>query len=145
MADDTDSQRAPEGSRAGSGAGDGDGREETPKERLDRNFEELTGELRVVITGVQVLFGFLLVVPFDTGFEHVGGYERTVYFVALLLASLSAACLIAPSRSSWGPFRSRPSGSPRRCCEGAGWTEITCENRPRAEVAPCSSPNVPRF
>ena len=76
---------------------EGDGREETAKERLDRNFEELTGELRVVITGVQVLFAFLLVVPFDTGFEHVGTYERIVYFVTLLLASLSALCMIAPS------------------------------------------------
>jgi drug/metabolite transporter (DMT)-like permease len=75
----------------------GDGREETPKERLDRNFEELIGELRVVITGVQVLFAFLLIVPFDTGFAHVGRYERTVYFITLLLAALAAVCVIAPS------------------------------------------------
>ena len=80
----------------GQGAQD-DGREETSKERLDRNMEELNGELRVVITGVQVLFAFLLGVPFNTGFAHVGGYERAVYFVTLLLASLSAVCLIAPS------------------------------------------------
>ncbi len=66
-------------------------------ERVDRNFEELTGELRVVITGVQVLFAFLLVVPFNTGFAHVGGYERTVYFITLLLAALAALCTIAPS------------------------------------------------
>jgi uncharacterized membrane-anchored protein len=75
----------------------GDGRSETPMERVDRNFEELTGELRVVITGVQVLFAFLLIVPFNTGFAHVGGYERTVYFVTLLLAALAALCMIAPS------------------------------------------------
>jgi hypothetical protein len=75
----------------------GDGREETPMERVDRNFEELTGELRVVITGVQVLFAFLLVVPFNTGFAHVGGYERTVYFITLLLTALAALCMIAPS------------------------------------------------
>jgi hypothetical protein len=66
-------------------------------ERLDRNFEELTGELRVVITGVQVLFAFLLIVPFNTGFAHVGTYERTVYFITLLLAALAAVCMIAPS------------------------------------------------
>ncbi len=78
-------------------AGNADGRKETPMERVDRNFEELTGELRVVITGVQVLFAFLLVVPFNTGFAHVGGYERTVYFVTLLLAALAALCMIAPS------------------------------------------------
>jgi hypothetical protein len=83
--------------KTGVEAAQGDGREETSKERLDRNLEELTGELRVVITGVQVLFAFLLVVPFDTGFEHVGTYERIVYFVTLLLASLSALCMIAPA------------------------------------------------
>jgi Family of unknown function (DUF6328) len=75
----------------------GDGRQETSLERLDRNFEELMGELRVVVTGVQVLFAFLLIVPFDTGFAHVGGYERTVYFVTLIAAALAAVCVIAPA------------------------------------------------
>jgi hypothetical protein len=83
----------------------GDGREETPMERLDRNLEELTGELRVVVTGVQVLFAFLLVVPFNTGFAHVGGFERTVYFVTLLLAMLAAVCTIAPSAQHRFLFR----------------------------------------
>jgi hypothetical protein len=105
LADDTDSQRAVAGAMTGSEATDGDGREETSKERLDRNFEELTGELRVVITGVQVLFAFLLVVPFDTGFAHVGTYERIVYFVTLLLASMSALCMIAPSAQHRFLFR----------------------------------------
>ncbi len=50
----------------------------------------MTGELRVVVTGVQVLFAFLLIVPFNTGFAHVGQFERTVYLVTLLLAALSA-------------------------------------------------------
>jgi hypothetical protein len=82
--------------------GDGDlagspEREETRLERLDRNLDEMTGELRVVVTGVQVLFAFLLVVPFDTGFAHVGGFERVVYFITLIFAALSAACTIAPS------------------------------------------------
>lgn len=72
-------------------------REETALERTDRNLEEMTGELRVVVTGVQVLFAFLLVVPFDTGFAHIGGFERTVYFVTLILSALAAACTIAPS------------------------------------------------
>ncbi len=81
----------------GLAAHDGDGREETPLERADRNMEELNGELRVVVTGVQVLFAFLLVVPFDTGFAHVGRFERTVYFVTLMFAALAAACTIAPS------------------------------------------------
>lgn len=72
-------------------------RDEKPLERVDRNLGELTGELRVVVTGVQVLFAFLLVVPFDTGFAHIGAFERGVYFVTLLLAALAAACMIAPS------------------------------------------------
>jgi hypothetical protein len=74
-------------------------------ERLDRNLEELTGELRVVVTGVQVLFAFLLIVPFDTGFAHVGGYQRTVYFITLLFAMLAAVCTIAPSAQHRFLFR----------------------------------------
>jgi Family of unknown function (DUF6328) len=80
-------------------------RDEKPLERLDRNLEELTGELRVVVTGVQVLFAFLLVVPFDTGFAHVGPYERTVYFIALISAALAAVCTIAPSAQHRFLFR----------------------------------------
>jgi hypothetical protein len=83
----------------------GDGREETPLERLDRNMEELNGELRVIVTGVQVLFAFLLIVPFNTGFAHMGEFERTVYFVTLLLAALAAACTIAPSAQHRFLFR----------------------------------------
>jgi hypothetical protein len=83
----------------------GSGRRETGLERLDRNLEEMTGELRVIVTGVQVLFAFLLIVPFDTGFAHVGSFERTVYFVTLLLAALSAACTIAPSAQHRFLFR----------------------------------------
>jgi hypothetical protein len=75
----------------------GDGRQETPLERLDRNLEEMTGELRVVVTGVQVLFAFLLIVPFNAGFSGIGPFERTVYFVTLLFAALAAVCTIAPS------------------------------------------------
>jgi hypothetical protein len=74
-----------------------DGRPETPMERLDRNLDEITGELRVVVTGVQVLFAFLLIVPFNTGFVHVGPFLRGVYFVTLLCAALSAVCTLAPA------------------------------------------------
>ena len=73
------------------------GREETVHERLDRNLSELNGELRVIVTGIQVLFAFLLVVPFDTGFERIGVFASRVYFVTLALAALAAACTIAPS------------------------------------------------
>jgi hypothetical protein len=83
----------------------GETRNETSLERLDRNMEELTGELRVVVTGVQVLFAFLLIVPFDTGFAHVGRFEQTVYFATLVLAALAAVCTIAPSAQHRFLFR----------------------------------------
>ena len=82
-----------------------DPREETAAERLDRNLEELTGELRVVVTGVQVLFAFLLVVPFDARFARVSAFERTSYLVALLLAAAAAACMIGPSAAHRVLFR----------------------------------------
>jgi hypothetical protein len=72
---------------------------------LDRNLEEMTGELRVVVTGVQVLFAFLLIVPFNTGFAHVGSFERTVYFIALIFAALAAVCTLAPSAQHRFLFR----------------------------------------
>jgi hypothetical protein len=82
-----------------------DTRHETPLERLDRNLEELTGELRVVVTGVQVLFAFLLIVPFNTGFAHVGSFEQTVYIVTLILAALAIVCTLAPSAQHRFLFR----------------------------------------
>jgi hypothetical protein len=82
-----------------------DGRDETQRERADRNLAELTSELRVVITGIQVLFGFLLVVPFDGGFRSIGEFERATYFVTLVLAALAVACLIAPSAAHRVLFR----------------------------------------
>jgi anti-anti-sigma factor len=75
----------------------GDGRPETRLQRLDRNLEEITGELRVVVTGVQVLFAFLLVVPFDGGFVGVGPFERGVYLATLVCAALATICVIAPA------------------------------------------------
>ncbi|HEX3432749.1 MAG TPA: DUF6328 family protein [Solirubrobacteraceae bacterium] len=83
-----------------------DGRPETQLQRLDRNLEEMTGELRVVVTGVQVLFAFLLIVPFNTGFEHIGPFERGVYFVTLLCSALAALCTIAPAAYHRVLFRS---------------------------------------
>lgn len=83
----------------------GEARHETSLERLDRNMTELTGELRVIVTGVQVLFAFLLIVPFNSGFAHVGRFEQTVYLVTLVLAALAAVCTIAPSAQHRFLFR----------------------------------------
>jgi Family of unknown function (DUF6328) len=75
----------------------GAGRHETEKERLDRNLQELLQELRVALPGVQVLFAFLLVVPFNVRFPDITNFQQTIYFVTLLLATGATAFLIAPT------------------------------------------------
>ena len=75
----------------------GSGREETEEERVDRNLQELLGELRVALPGVQVLFAFLLVVPFNQRFGEVTDFDRTLYLATLLSAALASAFLIAPT------------------------------------------------
>ena len=73
------------------------GRDESDDERLDRNLGELLQELRIALPGVQVLFAFLLAVPFQQEFTKVSEFEKKIYFATLLLTALSAALLIAPS------------------------------------------------
>jgi membrane-associated HD superfamily phosphohydrolase len=73
------------------------GREESEDARLDRNLGELLQELRVALPGVQVLFAFLLAVPFQQHFTEITPFEKKVYFVTLLCTAISAALLIAPS------------------------------------------------
>jgi hypothetical protein len=63
---------------------------------LDRNLNELLQELRVAITGVQILFAFLLGLAFTARFVTLGGFELTVYTVALLSTALATIVLIAP-------------------------------------------------
>jgi hypothetical protein len=71
-------------------------RDETEAERLDRNLGELLQELRVAETGVQLLFAFLLTVPFTQRFEDVTRFERGVYFGCLLATTIASVFLIAP-------------------------------------------------
>lgn len=72
-------------------------RPEEEQERLNRQFEELLQELRVAMPGVQVLFGFLLTVPFQQRFQDVTDFQRTIYFCSLIAAALATAFFIAPS------------------------------------------------
>jgi hypothetical protein len=72
-------------------------RDETDTERLDRNLVELLQEVRVVQTGVQVLFAFLLTVPFSSRFDEITDFQRGVYFTALVGAAAAALLLIAPT------------------------------------------------
>ncbi len=85
----------------------GSGRDETPAERLDRNLEELLQELRVILPGVQVLFAFLLVVPFNQRFADVTAFQRDLYLATLLCAAAASACLIAPSIQHRIAFRTQ--------------------------------------
>jgi hypothetical protein len=72
-------------------------RNETDLERLDRNLVELLQEVRVVQTGVQVLFAFLLTVPFSSRFDAITGFQRGAYFTALVGAAAASVLLIAPT------------------------------------------------
>jgi Family of unknown function (DUF6328) len=83
------------------------GREETEQERLDRNLTELLNELRVALPGVQVLFAFLLAVPFQQGWRRVTPFQRDVYFVTLCCALLATALMIAPTAYHRLNFRAR--------------------------------------
>ena len=83
----------------------GSGRDETEEERLDRNLEELLGELRVALPGVQVLFAFLLVVPFNTRFASLTPGQERLYLATLLSAGLASAFLIAPTAHHRMTFR----------------------------------------
>jgi Family of unknown function (DUF6328) len=73
------------------------GSEETEKERLDRNLEQLLQELRVALPGVQVLFAFLLTVPFAQSFGTLSSFERDAYFFVLMATMLATALLISPT------------------------------------------------
>ncbi|MDX6739664.1 DUF6328 family protein [Actinocorallia sp. A-T 12471] len=71
-------------------------RNETESARLDRNYEELLQELRVAQTGVQILFAFLLTLPFQYGFGRTSQLDRVVFVVTLMAATVATALLIAP-------------------------------------------------
>jgi hypothetical protein len=72
-------------------------RSDEEQERLNRQLVELLNEIRVAMPGVQVLFAFLLAVPFQQRFGEVNAFQRDVYFVALLAAAVATAFFIAPS------------------------------------------------
>ncbi|MER7336072.1 MULTISPECIES: DUF6328 family protein [unclassified Micromonospora] len=69
---------------------------ETEKQRWQRNFADLLQELRVAQTGVQILFAFLLTLPFSNGFTRTSGFQKDVYIVSLLAAAAATAMIISP-------------------------------------------------
>jgi hypothetical protein len=70
---------------------------ETQRQRVNRELIELLNELRVALPGVQVLFAFLLAVPFTNGFVEVTTFQRHLFFATLLATAVASALLIAPS------------------------------------------------
>src|SRR4051795_6574265 len=83
----------------------GGGSDEDRMERDNRELIELLNELRVALPGVQVLFAFLLAVPFAQGFTHTTDFQRALFFVVIVLTAISLALLIAPS--AWHRLRFR--------------------------------------
>lgn len=71
-------------------------REEGPLQRADRNFAELLQELRVVQIGVQILFAFLLTLPFTDRFADLGRFDRGVYVFTLVGSALTVVLLVTP-------------------------------------------------
>ncbi|MEL3946004.1 DUF6328 family protein [Streptomyces sp. LNU-CPARS28] len=72
------------------------GRDETSEQRADRRWTDLIQEMRVALTGVQILFGFLLTVVFTPRFPDLSDTDRTIYIVTVLLGSASTGALIGP-------------------------------------------------
>jgi Family of unknown function (DUF6328) len=73
-----------------------DSRPETGAQRDDRNLSELIQELRVAGLGVQVLFGFLLSLPFTTRFSQLSAGQRDLYVTSVILAAAAAVLLVGP-------------------------------------------------
>jgi hypothetical protein len=84
-----------------------DGRHETVTQRMDRNWNELLQELRVLQTGTQILTGFLLTIPFQARFAQLDDFERGLYVVLVLLAALATILVVAPVSLHRSLFRRR--------------------------------------
>ncbi len=78
---------------------------ETRQERINRELIELLNELRVALPGVQFLFAFLLIVPFQETVDRITDFQRDVHYVALLSAAVATALLIAPAAQHRVLFR----------------------------------------
>ncbi|MFC6087360.1 DUF6328 family protein [Sphaerisporangium aureirubrum] len=79
---------------------------ESHRERVNRELGELLQGLRVAATGVQVLFAFLLTLPFSAGFNRVDQVGRWLFYIAMLSAAVASICLITPATQHRILFRS---------------------------------------
>jgi hypothetical protein len=81
-------------------------RDETPRERFDRELVEMLQGLRMIVAGVQFLFAFLLTLPFSNGFKRVGHVGQWVFYLSLITAACASICLMAPAAQHRMLFRS---------------------------------------
>ncbi|MGP3536122.1 DUF6328 family protein [Microbacterium sp. RD1] len=88
-----------------------DGRDESPAERADRNWNEVLQELRVLQTGTQILTGFLLALAFQPAFADLDGTQRVLYLCLVVLSALSATVALAPVALHRLVFRRRAKAS----------------------------------
>lgn len=88
-----------------------DGRRETPVEKLDRNWSEILQELRVTQTGIQILTGFLLTVPFQQRFTELTSTQKLLYLVLVVLAAVTTGLMVAPVSLHRWLFRRRAKSS----------------------------------
>ena len=79
--------------------------EESKKERIDRELIELLNELRVALPGVQVLFAFLLIVPFSNGYARMTATQKDMFFATFIATAIATALLIAPTANHRILFR----------------------------------------
>jgi hypothetical protein len=80
---------------------------ESHSERINRELIELINELRVALVGVQVLFAFLLAVPFAQGFADVTNFQKALFFIVLCATAIASALMVAPSAYHRINFRSK--------------------------------------
>jgi tellurite resistance protein TehA-like permease len=83
------------------------GRNETREEQMDRNWAELLQERRVLQTGVQILAGFLLTLPFQSRFEELDDFQVALYLVNVVIAALTTAFILLPVSVHRRLFRKR--------------------------------------
>ena len=93
---------------------------ESKEERLNRELIEFLNELRVALPGVQVLFAFLLIVPFSQRYEALTDLQKDVYFVTFLCTAAATAFLIAPVRPAPAALARSRQGTPARHRQPAG-------------------------
>ncbi|MEA2492380.1 MAG: hypothetical protein QOJ29_291 [Thermoleophilaceae bacterium] len=81
--------------------------DESRQERVNRELIELLNELRVALPGVQVLFAFLLAVPFSNGYKQISQFQKDVFFATLVATAISTGCFITPTAYHRLNFRKR--------------------------------------